>query len=425
MKSKLVVWWQGQVVGELVKREGGKVQFAYSPAWLADPAAPPLSASLSKVSEPYSVRSTMAFFNGLLPEGRMREAMAKSAGVSKLNAFGLLDSAGGDVAGAIQLLPEGEAPSGLVAGSTRPLSDEAMLRLIDELPMRPMLAGEKGLRLSLAGAQAKAAVVLVDGRVAKPAAGQPTTHILKPAIIGLDGIVENEAFCMRLAKVIGLDAAAVEPITLQLPNREPRKYLLVERYDRALIDGVVVRLHQEDFCQALGLPVEKKYQAEGGPGFPACFDLIDKVSREPAKDRIRLLDAAVFNVMVGNSDAHAKNFSFLYAPLGKGGVRLAPLYDILSTSRYVGDNIDQRFAMKIGHARTLEQINPKEWRHFAEGIGVTHAYLRSRVLDLAEKVRAAVDGVAFDFEHCNRDFLRDLAAEVSRRAQLCVAKCTA
>ena len=421
MTNKLVVWWEGQVVGGLEKRAGGKVQFAYDPAWLANAAAPVLSASLPKIAGRFPVRTTMAFFNGLLPEGRMREAMARSAGVSNANAFGLLDSAGGDVAGAIQLLPEGEVPSSGAVGHGQPLSDEAMLRLIDELPLRPMLAGEKGLRLSLAGAQAKAAVVLVDGRVAKPVPGQPTTHILKPAILGLDGIVENEAFCMRLAKVIGLDTAAVEPVLLQLPDREPRKYLLVERYDRVFIDGAVVRLHQEDFLQALGLPVEKKYQAEGGPGFPACFALLDQVSAEPAKDRVRLLDAAIFNVMIGNSDAHAKNFSFLYGPVGMGGPRLAPLYDLLSTARYVGDQIEQRFAMKIGQARTLEEINAREWRHFAEGIGVTHAYLKSRVLDLAGKVRGAVDGVAAGFEHGNHDFLRELAAEVSRRAQRCAA----
>jgi serine/threonine-protein kinase HipA len=346
--------------------------------------------------------------------------VARQIGVSASNTFGLLEGVGGDVAGAIQLLPEGVNSSNIpVEGQPVPLDDEELLRLIDELPFRPMFVGENGLRLSLAGAQVKAVVVMVEGRVAKPCPGQPTTHILKPAVSRFAGLVENEGFCMRLAKAVGLRVARVEPRALQVEGKEPRKFLLVERHDRAQADGRVVRLHQEDFCQSLGLPVEKKYQAEGGPGFKECFDLVDNHSTEPALDRIQLLDALIFNVMVGNSDAHGKNFSFLHSMVGQRGLRLAPLYDVVSTVPYSGE-IDQRFAMKVGRARVLEEITPREWDRMIEHTGVARPYLKKRVYALAEAVAASVAPVTAELAELDQAFLRELAEKAVQRAQICV-----
>ncbi len=176
-------------------------------------------------------------------------------------------------------------------------------------PARPLLAGEKGLRLSLAGAQSKVPVILVDGAVALPAPGQPTTHILKPPIARFTATPENEAFVMRLAAAIGLDVAPVEPRVVR-----DRPYLLVERYDRAVgADGQVRRIHQEDFCQALGVPPETKYASEGGPTFKDCFALLRRIAERPAVDVLKLLDAVIFNAIAGNADAHGKNFSILYS----------------------------------------------------------------------------------------------------------------
>lgn len=418
--TRLVVWWEGRIVGMLARAERGRCRFQYDPAWLEDARTPSLCIALPKGPDLFPVWQSMAFFDGLLPEGAIRSAVARQVGVSESNTYGLLEGIGGDVAGAIQMLPEGQADPGQPAqGRAVPLGDEELLRLIDDLPFRPMLVGEKGLRLSLAGAQVKAAVVMAGGRVAKPCPGQPTTHILKPAVNRFAGLVENESFCMKLAQAVGLRVAAVEARVLRAGGREPRKFLLVDRYDRAREAGRVVRLHQEDFCQSLGLPVGRKYQAEGGPGLKECFDLVDAHASEPALDRIQLLDAAIFNVMVGNSDAHGKNFSFVHGMIGQGGLRLAPLYDLVSTVPYAGE-IDQRFAMKIGKARTLEEITPREWERMIEHAGVAKPYLKKRVSALAAAVEAAAHPVMAELAHLDQAFLEALGAQVIQRARACV-----
>ncbi|MGZ8364226.1 MAG: HipA domain-containing protein, partial [Caulobacteraceae bacterium] len=275
----MAVWWDGVCVGVLRIDESGDLEFIYDPGWLEDAHRPAISVSLPKRPEPINRRATRPFFAGLLPEEGQRDAVAHALGVSKANDFRLLERLGGDVAGALTLWPEGEVPpasQGLFA--TAPLEDAELLEVLARLPLRPMLAGEDGMRLSLAGAQQKLPVVMVNGRVALPAPGQPSTHILKPAIERLPGTTENEALAMRLAAGLGLSVAPVEP-----RRTGDRTYLLVERYDRDVgADGAIRRLHQEDFCQALGIAPEHKYAAEGGPIFRHCFDLVRQACAVPA-----------------------------------------------------------------------------------------------------------------------------------------------
>ncbi len=208
MIKSLGVWWDGRSVGVLRIDEHGDLAFAYDQAWLADDGLPAISMSLPKRAEPFGRRETRPFFAGLLPEEGQREAAAKALGVSAGNDFRLLEQLGGDVAGALMLLPEAEAPPAAEGvAATEPLSDDALLAILGQLPARPMLAGEAGLRLSLAGAQSKLPVVLLNGRIALPAPGQPTTHILKPAIERLAATTENEALAMRLAAALRLAGA--------------------------------------------------------------------------------------------------------------------------------------------------------------------------------------------------------------------------
>lgn len=196
----LDIWWDGRLVGQLTQDRHGELGFAYAPEWLDDALALPLSASLPKRAEPFSRRECRPFFGGLLPEEGQRDAAAQALGVSRSNDFALLDRLGGDVAGALQLLPPGETPTApALANRATPLDEAGLIRVLDTLPVRPLLAGEAELRLSLAGAQSKVPVVLVDGAVALPAPGQPTTHILKPPISRFKATTENEAFVMRLA----------------------------------------------------------------------------------------------------------------------------------------------------------------------------------------------------------------------------------
>ncbi len=382
----LSVWWDKGLVGALRLDQHGDLGFVYDQAWIDDQSRPAISQSLPKRAEPFNRRETRPFFAGLLPESLQREAVAQALGISKGNDFRLLEALGGDVAGALTLWPEGETPpeaQGLA--EAQPLDDAELIEILDILPKRPMLAGREGLRLSLAGAQQKLPVVLVSGRVALPQPGQPTTHILKPPIERFPATTENEAFGMRLAAAVGLKVAPVEP--RRLANRT---FLLVARYDRDTdAGGRVHRLHQEDFCQALGVPPETKYASEGGPGFKACFDLVRRACSAPAPAVLRLLDAAIFNVIVGNADAHGKNYSLLYA--GQG-VALAPLYDLLCTVAY--PELSPNLAMRVAKRATLDAFRADTWERFAKDVGVGAPYTRRRVGALAQAMSAQAPDVA-------------------------------
>lgn len=410
MNKALGVWWDGARVGVLALDEQGDLGFAYDADWLADAARPAVSMSLPKRPEPFNRRETRPFFAGLLPEAGQREAVARALGVSKGNDFRLLERLGGDVAGALTLWPDGEAPpapQGVAAGE--PLDEARLAEVIDALPARPFLAGEAGLRLSLAGVQQKLPVVLLNGAVALPAPGQPSTHILKPPIAQLAATTENEAFAMRLAAALGLAVAAVQP-----RRTAGRDYLLVERYDRAVTpDGTVRRLHQEDFCQALGIAPERKYAAEGGPNFRDGFDLVRRACTPPAPAVLRLLDAAIFNVLVGNADAHGKNFSLLYQD---AGIAFAPLYDLLCTAAYAG--VHAKLAMKVGGCSRLEDFTPAIWEDFGREIGMGPAFVRRRALASAEAAPAAAEAVAAGLaaEDFGGDAVRRYAEIVADRA---------
>lgn len=425
----LVAWWEQRVVGALALDRHGAMRFAYDEDWLSDDAAPALSLSLPKRSKSFSNRRCAPFFEGLLPEGSERDAVAGALGVSPDHAFGILAGIGGEVAGAVSLWPEGQVPPGTTPDSAatpdplatpdyaatpaEPLSDSDLVRVLDEIRTRPLLAnGERGLRLSLAGAQSKLPVVEVDGRIALPPPGGPTSHILKPAGERFPAITENEAFAMRLARRLGLSAAPVEPRVVK-----GRPLLLVKRYDRDRTpDGSLRRLHQEDFCQALGVAPRLKYAADGGPGFPDCFALVRRACPCPDAQLRKLLDAAVYHVLVGNADAHGKNYSLVRRGPGFGAVEVAPLYDVLCTVAY--PSLSPRLAMKIGGRATLEELRPKDWDRFAERCQVDSAAVGPRIAELCSMAMQHCDAVAEELARPGLDHaaLRDFAVRVRRRA---------
>lgn len=303
--EKLVVWWDDRQAGELSIDKAGAMHFAYAPEWLADETAPALSHAMPKQQEPFKDHACKAVFGGLLPEETQRTAIARTLGVSPDNPFRLLEALGGDVAGALSFLPEGDAPPRDYSGTApEPLRENELAELLDRLPAVPMLAGEGGARLSLAGAQSKLPVVLTaDGGIAIPRPGEPSTHLIKPEPDRFTGLATNEAFCLTLARAVGIDAANAEWRTVA-----GKPFLLVERYDRTKIEGKTHRLHQEDFAQALGVPSNRKYAAEGGPNFSDGFALLRTAATRPAREVLKLADAAIFNLIIGNADAHAKNY---------------------------------------------------------------------------------------------------------------------
>lgn len=369
----LLVHLNGVLAGRLWQQRQ-RLVFGYDPAWLARKSIPVISQSLPAQAEPHEGPEVEAFFGNLLPEGDVRSAVARALRISERNDYALLDAIGGDCAGALMLSrPDAPIVEGTATGSLLP-ADE-LRRMVSEAPSRPLLAGEHGMRLSLAGAQTKFALCKAGDSWVKPAPGAISTHILKPAIRDLPGSIENEAFCMTLAKRCGL---GVPDCWIET---DPPLYV-VERYDRIrdVATGRVKRLHQEDFCQALGVPSSNKYEAEGGPSLKACFDLVRRVSSDPTGDLLRLLDWVIFNFLIGNHDAHAKNLSLIYR---SGQTRLAPFYDLISTAAY--PNLSEKFAMRIGGAKTVRYMSMRDWREFAEECGMTAAFAVKRMAMLTEQ----------------------------------------
>ena len=274
------------------------------------------------------------------------------------------------------------------------------------------MAGQEGIRQSLAGAQDKVAVCLSGDEISLPLDGAPSTHVLKPAVERFEGVVQNESLCMRLAAAIGLPTAKVEARSV-----EGMDYLLVERFDRvyrkdSIHEPVLERLHQEDFCQALGIVSEMKYQNEGGPSLKQCFALLRKVSSAPAVDLARLLDAVIFNYLVGNNDAHGKNFSLLYRGLGTDHlhVGVAPLYDILSTVYY--PEISRTMAMKFGGEYSCEKVWPHNFEQLAEDAGLAKPLLMGRVAEMIDEIRAILPQMHSD------DITRSISARILERCEL-------
>lgn len=411
MTNVLTVWWDDEIVGSLSVDRHGDTAFAYAEEWLSKPSPRAISVSLPLRREAFSRRESRPFFEGLLPEESQRVAIAGALGLSEENEFRLLEALGGEVAGALSLWPESDKPPERRRGqtATKPLDDDALVDVLERLPARPMLAGQQGLRLSLAGAQAKLPVAVVDGAIALPAPGQPTTHILKPPIARFQGATENEAFSMRLAHEIGLSVAAVDYRTVW-----DRAFLLVKRYDRIIDEtGEIKRLHQEDFCQALGFPSARKYAADGGPVFTDCFALVRSATTRPAREVLKLFDAAIFNLIIGNADAHGKNYSLLYKSTG---VEMAPLYDLLSTVAY--PDLSPRLAMKIARRATLGELRPADWRRFAEETGLTEPYVKRRARELAEAANEAADRTveSFDLGYESAEVMKWFSTLVNKRA---------
>lgn len=381
MAHELEVWLFADRVGTLALVEG-RLNFCYAPGWLSLPNAVALSTSLPLQAEPFDDHKTRPFFAGLLPEGQMRRLIAQQFQVSNQNDFALLDHIGGECAGAVTFLEPGQIlPAPTQGDDVQWLSDEEVVAILEELPRRPMLAGKDGLRLSLAGAQDKLPVVFDGNRLGLPRHGTPSSHILKPAIHAAPDSVINEGFCMALA-----DAMQLKPAKTHVRSVLNRPFLLVVRYDRvADAQGHRRRLHQEDLCQALGVVPEMKYQNEGGPDLAQCFDLVRRVTRPSAPQVLRLLDYVIFNALIGNHDAHAKNFSLLYWN-GKPGETpvLAPLYDTLSTAVY--PTLTPKMAMKIGSKYKFSEVQARHWDQFAEGAGLAKALAKKRILDLAKSL---------------------------------------
>jgi len=392
MARTLDVYLHNELTGHLVQDDGGQMLFTYAESWLNKPGPTALSRSLPLRKQRFSRKECRGFFGGILPEESKREIIARNLGISARNDYAMLEQIGGECAGAVTFIPASEKLPEQHYGY-RTLSPAELAAKLRELPKRPLLAGDAGIRLSLAGAQDKVAVRIEVDEISLPLGGAPSTHILKPAVERFAGVVFNEHLCMKLAAAVGLPAAQVES-----RNIDGMDYLLVERYDRMRrqVTGgeqVLDRLHQEDFCQAQGFVSEMKYQKENGPSLKQCFSLLREVSSAPVVDLVRFLDAVIYNFLVGNNDAHGKNFSLLYQGVGTENleIRLAPLYDIVSTVYY--PELSKEMAMKIGGEYLSERVTPKDFERLAEEAGLGKPLVKQRVAEMADAVIGALGKV--------------------------------
>lgn len=345
-----------------------------------------LSVSLPVRAETYPAIESRPFFEGLLPEGGLRDAIARNLHISEDNSFGLLRELGLDSAGAVVLLPDGEALRS--EGSVDWLDEQELTDLITRLPTSPLgVSGTSRIRLSLAGLQRKAVLIRSgDGTYGVPNETAPSTHILKPQYPDTEynNLVYNEAFCMRVAQCVGLSVAATE---LTFIGEMP--CLSVARFDRS-DDGLTrTRLHQEDFCQALGIPPGRKYESEGGPDLPRSFALVRDVSYRAGADVLALIRAVALNFVLGNNDAHGKNFAVLY---GERGLQLAPLYDIVSTAVY--PNIENSLAMSIGGEADADKVRARHVTELAKSCGLNPRELSDEWGRIAGKTAACAESVA-------------------------------
>lgn len=384
MAESLNVFWGTRRAGRLWLDDKRNFVFQYEASWLSGAKAYQLSLRLPLQKEPFANDASKAFFSNLLPEARIRDLIARGLGVSAKNDFRLLEELGGECAGAISLLPEGRLPE--TTGGYKQLSPEELDKMIEEMPRRPLLTAGKGMRLSLAGAQNKLPVYIKDGAIYLPRGAFSSSHILKPKIPEFADTVENEAFCMLLAGDCGL------PVT-EITLREGRyRCCLVKRYDREAGAGSPVRLHQEDFCQALGYGYDQKYESEGGPGLKDCFALISEYGTEPIVDKRNLLRWVVFNYLTGNCDAHAKNISILFA---NGQIRLAPFYDLMSTMVY--PELSGKLAMKVGGENRPAWIMRRHWKRLADAAGVGEKAVLNVCREMGKKLPEAAQSLGETF----------------------------
>ena len=380
---RLQVWHQGRSVGVLTSAERA-LHFAYAEEWRSDARAFALSPRLPTTLSEHVGDEVLHFFANLLPEGPVLDSLCRLRRLPRGDVFRLLASFGREGAGAFDVMAEGES---LDQASGHLRYDADMIRA-DLAEMRrdvPLLHRHGELRLSLAGAQNKLPIALIDGRLHLPAGAAASTHILKPALPGAYAhSVENEALCMRLADAVGIPTAKVQI----WPDPEPM--LLVERYDRVAADGKISRLHQLDFCQLAGVLPDAKYESDGGPGFAAIFALVDAHSALPARDRLQLADWLVFNLLIGNADAHAKNASMRYGLDGR--LHLAPAYDLLSTSYW--PSLSPKMAMGIGGEKRPDWFMARHWQRLCTSTSLNLAQLRRRALALAERAATSLPAVA-------------------------------
>lgn len=375
-ENSLHVWFGLDLVGKLWRGSTEMIGFSYEKTWINKGFA--ISQQLPLNIADYSPESGVAhqFFVNLLPEAGARSQVVRDLKISNSD-FELLRAIGGDCAGALSILPIHHQPNKSAQYSK--LSAEDLKKIVLQKSYFFVFPISKNRpRLSLAGAQDKCPIFFDGSNYFLPQDAAPSTHIIKFEIAGYKNIPIYEYFLSKLASAVGLLV-----VDIGLHRHNQGYYLLIKRYDRIINQHQQVqRLHQEDFCQALGVSYARKYQQEGGPSFQDCYNLMQRISNSPIKDQENLLRWQVFNVLAGNSDGHAKNLSILYNENHQ--IELAPFYDLVCTRAV--ERLDTRIAMSVGGEFNPDNITIKHWKNLAKDCHIRETYLKKIIQEMGENL---------------------------------------
>lgn len=409
----------GRIVGTLHMERNGAISFAYAPDWLAWEHAVPISLSLPLSEQAHRGAPVFAYLENLLPDNQeIRNRIAAKVQAGSAGAYHLLAKLGRDCVGALQFVVGNEdigadKPGALHAS---PVSDNEVATTLKNLATSPLgIEADVDFRISIAGAQEKSALLRMNGKWFRPHGMTPTSHILKtqlgqlPNGINLSDSVENEFFCMRFCAAMGAEVADVEMVDF-----DGVRALVIERFDRQWTrDDRLLRVPQEDFCQALGYPPSLKYQSDGGPGIRKCLELLS-ASDDPAEDQLSFLRAQVLYWLLGATDGHAKNFS-IRLKFG-GGFLMTPLYDVLSAQKAVDDGQirygQYKLAMSLGrrnHYR-LDQVVARHFVESAKAGGVGEGLTMNLLQETAARVDDAVEET---LSQLPKGFPEELARSIS------------
>ena len=384
MTREIVAILDGRETGRVVQDNRGRLSFTYNEQWRSAADAYPLSLSMPLALAEHGTAKIDPYLWGLLPDNEIvLDRWASKYHVSARNAFALIASVGEDCAGAVQFVrPERVEPMlAEVAPPIEWLDENAVASRL-----RALRADHAAWRVprdtgqfSLAGAQPKTALLLENGRWGVPSGRVPTTHILKPPSGDFDGHVENEHFCMELARMLGIPVA-----DSRIMRFRDEIAFVTERYDRVRTEAGLRRVHQEDLCQALAIYPTRKYENQGGPGILDIVELLRTYSTNPTEDIRTFIDAIAYNWLIAGTDAHGKNYGLL---IGAEQVRLAPLYDVASVLPYPDIDIEKaKLSMKLGDEYRLRNVYKPNWRKLAEQLRIEPDSMTSRVDDFARQL---------------------------------------
>ncbi len=401
--APLRVLLNNRLVGHLQKATSGAIAFQYDSDWLAWSHALAVSLSLPLREDAYRGEPVAAVFDNLLPDSdALRRRVAEKVGAAGIDAYSLLAAIGRDCVGALQFVGADDDMKEIDDSATitgEPVNEAAIEKLLNGLAQTPLgLSGDDTFRISLAGAQEKTALLRHKGKWLKPRGTTPTSHIFKKQIgrlpngLDLSNSVENEFYCLKLAAAFGLPVNRADIYTFG-----ETKSLVIERFDRRWTkDKRLLRLPQEDCCQALSVPPTRKYQSEGGPGMVQVLDLL-KGSDHPVEDQKTVLKAQIFFWLIGATDGHAKNFSIFLGP--GGSYHLTPLYDVLTAQPSVEEHQIERkqmkLAMSVGTKRHY-RIGDILGRHFiqtGEGAGLPKGLARVAIEEIADTAGQALEAI--------------------------------